>query len=51
MSEAVSSPEFDMAEIPSHVPHDLVHLCDFRSGLGSYPHEQLGGLHQGPRIL
>ena len=51
MSEAVSGPEFDMAEIPSHVPHDLVHLCDFRSGLGSYPHEQLGGLHRGPRIF
>jgi cytochrome P450 len=51
MLGATNGQGFDMADIPSHVPQDLVHFCDFRSGLSSYPHEQLGELHHGPRIF
>jgi cytochrome P450 len=43
--------DFDMTDVPSHVPPDLVHYCDFRTGLEPYPHEQLGKLHDGPRIF
>lgn len=43
--------EVDLTGVPSHVPHELIHFCDFRSGLDPYPQRQLGKLHDGPRIF
>ena len=43
--------DFNMSDVPSHVPPELVQYCDFRTGLEAYPHEQLGKLHDGPRII
>jgi cytochrome P450 len=43
--------DFDPADVPSHVPPELVKYCDFRTNLGAYPQEQLGKLHDGPRIF
>ena len=43
--------DFDMSDVPSHVPPELVKFCDFRTGLGAYPQEQLAKLHDGPRIF
>ena len=51
MTTADSAVDFDMSDVPSHVPRDLVQYCDFRTGLEPYPHEQLGRLHDGPRIF
>ena len=43
--------DFDPADVPDHVPPELVKFCDFRTNLGAYPQEQLGKLHDGPRIF
>jgi len=37
--------------IPDHVPPDLVHEFDFRTGLGSHPHSTVAALHNGPRVF
>ena len=37
--------------MPAHVPAELVRTFDFRTGLGSCPHETVARLHQGPRIF
>src|SRR6266436_5224345 len=39
------------AAIPEHVPAELVREFDFRTGLGSHPHQAVAGLHSGPRIF
>jgi cytochrome P450 len=51
MTTTDNAVDFDMADVPSHVPPELVQYCDFRTGLEPYPHEQLGRLHDGPRIF
>lgn len=38
-------------EVPEHVQPDLVQMFDFRTGLGSSPHDTIGKLHAGPRIF
>lgn len=40
-----------VAPVPAHVPPELVHMFDFRSNLGSCPHQAIAALHQGPRIF
>lgn len=40
-----------MATVPDHVPPELVHLFDFRTGLGSDPHATIAQLHKGPRVF
>jgi cytochrome P450 len=40
-----------LQEIPDHVPPELVHAFDFRTGLGNYPHSTVAELHNGPRIF
>jgi len=37
--------------IPDHVPPELVHEFDFRTGLGSHPHSTVAALHDGPRVF
>lgn len=37
--------------IPAHVPPELVHEFDFRTGLGSHPHSSVAALHAGPRVF
>lgn len=37
--------------IPDHVPPELVHEFDFRTGLGSHPHSAVAALHDGPRVF
>jgi cytochrome P450 len=37
--------------VPDHVPPELVHFFDFRTGLGSCPHAKIAELHKGPRIF
>lgn len=37
--------------VPEHVPSELVHFCDFRTGLGPYPQAQIAELHKGPRVI
>jgi cytochrome P450 len=39
------------AQIPAHVPPELVREFDFRTGLGSHPHSTVGQLHSGPRVF
>ena len=51
MATTENSVNYDPADVPSHVPPELVKYCDFRTGLGPYPQEQLGELHDGPRIF
>ena len=43
--------ETEHAKIPAHVPPELVQHCDFRTDLGSCPHEKLAQLQDGPRIF
>lgn len=38
-------------KVPDHVPSDLVHRFDFRTGLGACPHAEVAKLHEGPRIF
>ncbi len=40
-----------LQEIPDHVPSELVHAFDFRTGLGNYPHSTVAELHNSPRIF
>jgi cytochrome P450 len=37
--------------IPAHVPPELVHEFDFRTGLGTHPHSTVAALHDGPRVF
>jgi cytochrome P450 len=37
--------------IPDHVPPELVREFDFRTGLGSHPHDTVAALHDGPRVF
>jgi cytochrome P450 len=37
--------------VPDHVPRELVHYFDFRTGLGSDPHAAIAALHKGPRVF
>ena len=37
--------------IPAHVPPELVHEFDFRTGIGSHPHSSVAALHAGPRVF
>ena len=37
--------------VPDHVPSELVHYFDFRTGLGSDPHAAIAALHKGPRVF
>lgn len=39
------------APVPDHVPPELVHFWDFRTGLSSTPHAQVAELHNGPRVF
>ena len=48
---ATSTTEPSHAAIPEHVPLALVREFDFRTGLGSYPHQAVAALHSGPRIF
>lgn len=41
----------DRTPVPDHVPPELVHMFDFRTGLGSNPHAAVAELHKGPRIF
>jgi cytochrome P450 len=50
--QASSAAELNRAHtIPDHVPPDLVHEFDFRTGLGSHPHSTVAALHDGPRVF
>ena len=50
--QASSAVEHNAApRIPAHVPPELVHEFDFRTGLGSHPHATVARLHSGPRIF
>ena len=40
-----------VAALPDHVPPELVHEFDFRTGLGSHPHSAVAALHDGPRVF
>lgn len=51
MTKSGSGNTNDWTDVPSHVPKELINLCDFRTGLGAYPQRQLGELHNGPRIF
>ena len=51
MSADADSGGWHAADVPAHVPRELVQFCDFRTGLEPYPQEQLGRLHDGPRIF
>src|SRR5579864_3004719 len=48
---ATSTTERSHAAIPEHVPLALVREFDFRTGLGSYPHQAVAALHSGPRVF
>ncbi len=37
--------------LPDHVPANLVHVFDFRTGLGTHPHSTVAALHDGPRVF
>jgi cytochrome P450 len=37
--------------VPDHVPAELVHYFDFRTGLGSHPQATIAELHKGPRVF
>lgn len=47
----VSAARYSDDSIPAHVPPELVHRFDFRSGLGSCPHAVVDQLHSGPRLF
>ncbi|MDR7103684.1 cytochrome P450 [Croceicoccus sp. BE223] len=38
-------------KIPDHVPSELVRFLDFRTGLGSCPHQQIAEFHKGPKVF
>jgi cytochrome P450 len=46
-----SNVETNEARVPDHVPSELVRRFDFRTGLGSCPHQVVAELHKGPRIF
>ncbi|MCK9685652.1 cytochrome P450 [Scleromatobacter humisilvae] len=50
-SEALPESESRTTGVPGHVPPELVREFDFRTGLGDRPHEVVGALHGGPRIV
>src|ERR1700760_373519 len=50
-SEALPESESRTTGVPGHVPPELVCEFDFRTGLGDRPHEVVGALHGGPRIV
>ncbi|MFC0303366.1 cytochrome P450 [Rhizorhabdus histidinilytica] len=41
----------EKGSVPDHVPPELVHFWDFRTGLGPCPHAQVAELHKGPRVF
>ena len=50
-ASSAAEPGVGAHTIPDHVPRELIRSFDFRTGLGSHPHEAVAALHSGPRVF
>ena len=50
-ASSAADPGAGAHSIPDHVPRELIRSFDFRTGLGSHPHESVAALHSGPRVF